>query len=165
MTRSCLAACLGGVLLSLFCGTAFGGRILHVEISLNGDVILEGDASDYGERDADAIWESLKEVNLRETEAFKQLKVAPTLKEYKMQYDAPKKGPRPIKIDASSGGEADTCVLTLKRIKPDANGRCWRIAADDLDDLFDFRMISRDEATRLKNPKFDKIESKVKKSR
>jgi len=150
-------------MLVMFYGTTYGARLVRVEITLNGEVILEGNASDNGERDADAIWEALKVTNLRETDAFRKLKIDPELKEYQFDLDPPEKGHAwPIKIDASFGGEKETRFVTIKRVTPDQNGGSWRIDSQDLDDAFDTRMIMRSEAVRLKRPKYDKTEAMVK---
>lgn len=163
MAKSLFVKCLSFAALSLICGTALGARYVPVRISVNGEVILEGNASDDGHRDADAVWEALKDVKLRETEAFKKLEIASDATVYKFRLDRPENNaPLPIQIDASVGGEAATCVMTIKRVKPDGGGGTWKIDSEDLDGLFDFRLISRAQARYLKNPKFDKFEAMVK---
>jgi len=162
MAKSFFVSCLSCVVLSLYCGTAFGSRYVPIEISVNGEVILKGNASDDGERDADAVWEFLKGMKLQETDAFKKLAIASDLKEYKFKFESPKNREGPIKIDASVGGEVTTCVMTIKRVTPDARGGTWCIDPEDLDDFFNFRMILRSEARYLKNPKYDKIEARIK---
>ena len=162
MTRPFFGSCLSCVFLSLFCGTSFGGRIVKIEVRVDGEVVLEREDGDYGDRDADAVWESLKEVNLRETDAFKTLKIAPDQKKFNIQRENPKKGPLPIEIHVMYGGIAHTCNMTIERVTPDRFGGKWRIVRDDVDDLFDARMISRSDATTLRDPKFDKIAARIK---
>lgn len=161
MTRSIFISCLTCAILNLFCSAAFGARYVKVEVSVDGEVILEGNASDDGHRDADEIWEALKHAKLRETDAFKKLKIPTDLMEYKFERGRPKSPP--FKIDASYGGEHSTYFLKIKRVvASDGPAGTWRIDPEVLDTGFDFRSISRGEARRLKNPKFDKNEELIK---
>ena len=61
------------VALSLLSCPAFAARYVPIKVSVDGEVILEGNASDNGRPDADEVWDALKRVNLGETKAFKKL--------------------------------------------------------------------------------------------
>lgn len=163
MAKSFFVSCLSCAIVGMLCNTAFALRLCWVEISLNGEVILETSYGDNGHPDADAVWEGLKVQNLRETDAFKKLKIDPELKEYRFDVPPPQKGEEwPIKIRATYGGVAETRFVTIKRVAPDQTGGSWRIDAKDLDREFDTRKISRRQARELKDPKYDKIEAMIK---
>ena len=141
-------------------GTASAARYVPVEVRLNGEVILEGNVSDDGHRDADELWEALKVSDLGEAEAFKKLRVAPDLNEYKVAGGGDKAEPLPVQIKVRYGGVAQSRAITIRRVPPDSAGRVWRISAADVDDSFDGRMLSRREAAKLVNPKLEKGKAK-----
>ena len=158
MAKSCFLTFLSCAIVGLFCNTTLAARWISVQISLNGEVILEGSDSDNGETDADTIWNSLKRIKLREADAFKKLEIAPKVKEYKFDLDPPKKGhPWPIKIDASFGGVQETRFVTIKRVEADNFGGQWLIDPTDVDGAFDYRMIVRSEAGHLRNPGYSEL--------
>ncbi len=161
MSTSFFVTFLSCAIVVLSCEKALAARWIPVEISLNGEVILEGSDSDNGESDADAIWNSLKRIKVRETDAFKKLGIDSKLKEYKFDLNPPEKGqPWPIKIDASFGGVKETRFLTIKRMESDEFGDHWRIDPTDLDEWFDYRMIVRSEAGSLKDPGFSELRAR-----
>ncbi len=158
MSKTFFVRFLSCAVFSLLWDTAFAARWISVEISLNGEVILTGSDSDNGESDADTIWNSLKHLKLRETEAFQKHDIDPKLKEFKFDLDPPEHGkPWPIKIDASFGGVKETRFVTIKRVEPDEFGSQWCIDPADVESMFDYRMIGRSEAGNLKDPSYSAI--------
>ena len=66
------------------CSSALAARYVPVAIYLNGELILEGNVSDNGSPDADAVWENLKRANLRETVAFQRIQPDKTVKTFEL---------------------------------------------------------------------------------
>jgi hypothetical protein len=130
-------------------GTACAARYVPIEVTVDGEVILKGNASDNGEPDADEVWEALKHVNLGETNAFMKLGIDPQAKEPTIEGNARKS----VRINVRYGGVAETNTLVLRRMPPDSVGRVWRISSTDIDKLFLNRMVSRRDVVRLKDPK------------
>lgn len=147
---------------------ASAARYVPVTISLNGKVIFEGNASDNGERDADEVWEALKESRLRPTRAFGELGLDVSGDHLQLNaVDSDETNNENheahwFEIDVAYGGFARTRNLTLERVKPDAAGRIWRITSGDVDGLFDWRFVRRLEIPELKKPSYLKIKDKVK---
>ena len=143
--------CLAG---SLLCGPAYAARYVPIKIYLDGEVILEGNASDDGRPDADEVWDALKEVNLGETEAFKQMfgeNAGDDLLILKKRSE--REQPLPIRIEVAYGGVAETTGLRLRRMPPDPAGRAWRIRAEEVSGLFNSRLIKRSDVARLADVK------------
>lgn len=143
------------LLLCLAGSSADAARYVPVRISLNGEVILEGNASDGGERDADELWDALKSANLREMDAFRRLQVAPDLKELKVGGTADKQETLPVQVSVKYGGVAQSSAITIHRMPPDRVGSTWRVSAKDVDELFDRRQLSRREVAKLADPKLE----------
>jgi len=143
--------------LNLMSVPAFAARFVPIKISIDGEVLLEGNASDDGRPDADQVWEALKQVNLEETEAFKKQFGKVASDEFKLLRKQGERGqPRNVTIDVAYGGLAETASLTIRRMPPDGAGRVWRIRAEDVDTLFNNRLIRRSDAATLSNPKRSK---------
>lgn len=88
--------------------TARASRFVRVEVLLNGKVILEGNASDNGKRDADELWEALKQVKLKATAEFRTLDIAKDAREAAIKSTAPTGERGNVKIVMSYGGVAET---------------------------------------------------------
>jgi hypothetical protein len=150
--HSCNFLCL--VALCVFSGPAIAARYVPIKIHLNGEVILEGNASDDGKPDADEVWDALKKVNLGETEAFKKLfgdDVADDFTIVKKRSE--NEQPLPITIEVAYGGVAKTTGLHIRRMAPDGAGRVWRIDPKEVSQLFGGRLIKRSDVARLSNPR------------
>jgi hypothetical protein len=134
-------------------GSARAARFVPIEIYLNGELILEGNASDDGAPDADAVWDQLGKVNLGETDAFQKLPGAQdqdTVVIESKERDA--RGDPGVLIDVRYGGVAHTAKLRIHRQPPDRAGRVWRIDAEDAADLFSSRFVRRRDVERLSDP-------------
>jgi hypothetical protein len=141
------AICVGSV------SNAWAARFVPAEVLLDGKVILEGNASDNGHRDADELWEALKTVQFKPTEEFWKLNIDNEAARAVVESTAPKGQQVNLKIEVTYGGMALTRKIRVYRVPPDSAGRDWRIDAVDIEDLFDSRMISRRDAAGLVNPK------------
>jgi hypothetical protein len=132
-----------GLVSSLTCETLFAARFVPVKVRLQGEVILEGSTTDDGRQDADAVWDLLKSLNLEETDAFRKLGVKPDAKVHTLDCSSEKIGLQPIQVDVAFGGVANSRALTIHRLGTESSGKLWRIASEDVDDLFDVRLIKR----------------------
>ena len=134
--------------------SATAARFVPVRVFVDGELILSGNASDNGYRDADEVWDALKKVNLEATDAFKKLVPDTSANTIEISKKQAEKGkPQRIRLNVAYGGLAETAALHLERQPPDGAGRVWRISADDVDRLFNSRLVRREQVTRLKNPK------------
>lgn len=157
MNRALTGRLLCFLALNLVSVPAFAARFVPITISINGEVILEGNASDDGRPDADQVWDALKQVNLGETEAFKKLFGNVASDDFKLPRKQGERG-QPLKftIDVAYGGHAETANLTIRRMPPDGAGRVWRIRAEEVDNLFNIRFIRRSDVANLSNPRRSK---------
>jgi hypothetical protein len=133
---------------------AFAARFVPIKIYVDGELILEGNASDDGTPDADEVWDALKRVNLGETREFKRLagdNIGDQLEIFRKQKGDDKA--MPIRIEVAYGGTAEITALRIQRKSPDGAGRVWRIESQQVSDLFDTRYLSRSDAAGLSNPK------------
>jgi hypothetical protein len=126
---------------------------VKVVVILDGKVILEGNASDDGHRDADELWEALKSVKLKPTAAFAKLQIKDDAKQVTVTNTAPKGEESNLQIKMAYGGRAATREIGVTRQPADPAGREWQIDSKDIDRLFEYREISRYEASILKHPK------------
>ncbi len=133
----------------------FAARYVPIKIYLDGEVILEGNASDNGKPDADEVWDALKRVNLGETNAFKKYLGEEHSEERAIDSKTTQEIPG-IRIFVAYGGVAETAKLTIQRKPPDSAGRVWRISKVDVERLASSRMVRRTDVTRLANPKQQK---------
>lgn len=141
---------------NLLSSPAFAARYVPIKVYFDGELILEGNASDDGHPDADAVWEALKQVNLGETDAFIKLFGRDVGDELKIWKKPEGELPMKIRIDVAYGGVAEVTALRVRRQRPDAAGRVWRVHPEDVDNSFNTRLIKRSDAARLANPKRDK---------
>ncbi|MEQ8790518.1 MAG: hypothetical protein RIC55_29750 [Pirellulaceae bacterium] len=130
MLLMCVFAGLGG-------GTACAARYVPIEVRVEGALILKGNASDDGSRDADELWNALKTETLEETPAFTRL----TFERKGDLYRITGRTSRSIVVDVAYGGVAKTRRIVLQLMSSDSQGRKWRIAPDDVDALFDERDV------------------------
>lgn len=118
-------------------------RNVAISVITNNDMLLDGSDDDDGRRDADAVWDNLPNVRLKASEAF--------LKEYV------KDGTSVVKVgcilNVRYGGKSRNRYWHIMRVKPDEFGREWMLDPYDVKDEFEFREISRELASQLKNPK------------
>lgn len=117
-------------------------RHIAVTVVANGVMLLEGSDDDDGRRDADAIWDDLPNVRLKATEVF--------LKEY-VKDDAQLVTVRAT-LNVAHAGTCRKSEFRVRRVMPDEHGRGWVLAAADVKKKFEFRDISRELATQLKDP-------------
>ncbi len=128
-------------------------RYVPIRIYLDGDVILEGNASDDGTPDADGVWDALKRVNLGETDAFTKAFGTVTEEAFTIEKrHGASEQPLKITVEATYGGVAETTRLRVRRMPPDGTGRVWRIHPDEVRDLFGHRLIKRSAVARLTEP-------------
>jgi hypothetical protein len=133
--------------------SALGARYIGIQIILDGKVILEGNASDDGSRDADQLWDALKSVRFKPTEEFQKLNIQRGAKEAVVRSTSPEGELVNLIVDVDVGGTAITNELHLKRVPADEYGREWQLNSQEVADLFDSRTISRREAAKLASPK------------
>ena len=154
MNRKLACRCLCFIALNIVSCSVFAARYVPIKVYLDGEVILEGNASDDGSPDADEVWDALKQVNLGETEAFKKMfgdDVADDFTIVKKRSE--KEQPLPITVDVAYGGVAKTTGLHIRRMAPDGAGRVWRIDPKEVSQLFGGRLIKRSDVARLSNPR------------
>ena len=129
-------------------------RFIRASISFEGNVILEGSWSDDGYTDADGVWEYLKQIKFKPTEAFQALGVAPTAQQTVLSDD--RKGVAlsrtKLKVDIAYGGASNFRKLTLTRVPKDRWGSEWKLNPKEIDGMFAYRLISRREASKLRTP-------------
>lgn len=118
-------------------------RSVAISVISNNIVLLEGSDDDNGRRDADAVWDNLPNVRLKASDAF--------LKEYVKDNTAVVKATCLLKV--THGGTSRDIAFNIHRIKPDEFGREWKLDPYDVKAEFEFREISRDQASQLTNPK------------
>ncbi len=121
-----------------------GARYVPIEIKLGDQVLWEGNASDDGHPDADAVWEALKEAPLRRGPDF-------DANAAKIHFDgdtASLEGE--ITIDVAYGGEITVRGVTLKKVATD-KGERWMVPAEFVDKWFWSRQIKRLGAAHLKD--------------
>lgn len=138
----------------LLSSPALAARFVPIEVYLDGELILQGNASDDGSPDADQVWDALKQVNLGETDAFKEMfgeNVDDAFNILRKRSD--REQPLIISIHVAYGGMAKTKTLRILRKPADGAGRVWRIHHEEVSRLFNARMIRRSDVVRLSNPK------------
>ncbi len=136
--------------------TAEASRYVKAQVLLDGKVILEGNASDDGHRNADQVWDALKTVRFKPTAEFQNLKVKADAKDVVVKSTSSEDEPARLKVDVYYGGIAHTHELHLQRVPADEYGREWKIDSKDVERLFESRLISRSEAGKLSEPKRQK---------
>lgn len=151
-----MSACLILVTCLIHVDTAEASRYVRAQVVLDGKVILEGNASDDGQRNADQVWDALKTVTFKPTAEFQSLKIKADLKEVVVKSTSLQGEPSNLKIEVYYGGIAGTHELHLRRVPVDAYGREWQIDSRDVEDLFESRLISRREVGKLSDPKRQK---------
>jgi hypothetical protein len=136
-------------------GVASAARFVEVTVSLDGKIVLTGSRGDDGSADVDDVWNYLKTLKLVPTEHFAGLKIPADAQSALLKSSAPVGQPGEIVVSIDYGGIATTRELRLVREPPDKYGREWRIHAEDLDDLFDERLITRRQAADLHTPQLE----------
>jgi hypothetical protein len=133
---------------------ARAARFIRASVSFDGKVILAGSTSDDGYADADGVWEYLKEIKFKATEAFEALNVDPTAKQAKLVGAGSGVALSDCRITVSIayGGSSKFRELTLTRVAKDAHGREWMLDPGEVDKWFAYRLISRREASKLRHP-------------
>lgn len=125
-------------------------RFVPASIAMDGKEILRGSTSDDGHPDVDEVWGYLRGITFSPTDDFAKLGLAADTAQLLLE----KKGePKAIVLDLAYGGEVRTWRLELERCV-DAHGKpCWKLAPPEIERLFSYRLISRSEAARLRDPK------------
>lgn len=142
--------------LALVSREASAARYINAEISIDGEVVLEGPASDNGHADADQVWDYLKTVRLRPAENFSKLQIRDDAKEAILSGDAPKGELGTIVVEIMYGGKVQTRQLKIVRVPRDKQGREWQLDPAQIEELFDRRWVRRSDVARLKNPERSK---------
>ena len=119
-------------------------RSVAISVSANNVVLLDGSDDDDGRRDADAVWDNLPNVRLKASEAF--------LKNYVTEDATVAQAVCRLKV-SYGGTTGDRTFLMMIRVKPDEFGREWMLDPKYVKNEFEFRTISRELASHLKNPK------------
>ncbi len=129
-------------------GTA--ARFVRASIAFDGRVILQGSTSDDGHPDVDEVWGYLRGLAFTPTEELAKLGLATDAAELTLE----KKGdPAAIVLDLAYGGEVRTWRLSLERSRNEKGEVRWKLAPAEIERLFPYRLISRAEAARLREPK------------
>lgn len=129
-------------------GTA--ARFIPASIAVEGREILLGSTSDDGHPDVDAVWGYLSGIAFTPTEEFAKLGLTTDGAQLLLE----KKGePRAIVLDLAYGGEVRTWRLMLERSQSEQGELRWKLAPGEIERLFSYRLISRSEAARLRDPK------------
>lgn len=125
-------------------------RFVPATIAIDGKEILRGSASDDGKPDVDEVWGYLRGMAFTPTEEFAKLGLAADASQLLLE----KKGePKAIVLDLAYGGEVRTWRLELARGVDGQGKACWKLAEPEIERLFSYRLISRSEAARLREPK------------
>lgn len=125
-------------------------RFVSASISIGGREILRGSASDDGQPDVDEVWGYLRGIVFAPTEEFARLGLATDAAELLLE----KQGePKAIVLDLAYGGEVRTWRLLLQRSQNEQGELRWKLAPVEIGRLFPYRLISRAEAARLREPK------------
>lgn len=130
-------------------------RLLRASVTLDGKEILTSSTGDNGSPDADAVWNRLKTLDFKPTAEFAKLGLAADAKSLTIGGDLPgaAKRVRRVQLSIAYGGMAYCWTLKLVRAPAHPDGPRWRVHADEIDRHFQYRMISRTEAARLKDPR------------
>jgi hypothetical protein len=136
-------------LVGLAPASAEAARLVRVEITVDGKLVLRSSFGDSGREDADEVWNGLKTLRFEATEEFAELS-AGDAKEIVLKSQAPVGELGQIVIDVSYGGRAETRELRLIRVAKDRRGFEWQLDPAEVDRLFDDRLIRRKDAKRLK---------------
>jgi hypothetical protein len=124
-------------------------RFVRASIHLDGREILRGSTSDDGSPDVDAVWGYLKGLEFQVTEELQKLALPTDGSELVLE----KKGePNAIVLAVAYGGEARTWRLSLSRVLASDGTPCWKLRPTEIERLFPYRLISRAEAARLREP-------------
>jgi hypothetical protein len=125
-------------------------RFIPASIAIDGREILRGSTSDDGHPDVDAVWGYLRGIAFTPTEELAKLGLATDAAELLLE----KKGePKAIVLDLAYGGEARTWRLALERSQNEKGEVRWKLAPAEIERLFPYRLISRADAARLREPK------------
>lgn len=158
MRKTALLAFLFALTVVLGLAAARGGaearepaaRFIRASLAVDGREILESSTSDDGHPDVDEVWGYLRGLEFTPTAEFEELGLAPDAPKLLLE----KKGePRAIVLEVGYGGEVRTGRLELER-GVDGKGKAfWKLAPAEIERLFPYRLISRAEAARLREPK------------
>jgi hypothetical protein len=111
-------------------------RYVHIAISLDDQVLWEGNASDDGHANADVVWARLQTAPLRRGEDF-----ATNVSKMRLDGDtASLEGE--ITIDVRYGGQITLRKLTMTKVQTD-KGERWTVPAGFAEKWFWSRMVQR----------------------
>lgn len=145
-------ACIAALVLIASPTDARAARYIYTEISINGQVVLQGPAGDDGHADADQVWDYLKSVRLKPTDNFSKLQISADAKEAFLTGEAPIGELGKVVIEIKYGGMARSRKLKIIRVPRDKQGREWQLDPAQVEELFDRRWIRRSDVVRLENP-------------
>ncbi len=134
-------------------------RFIGAEIRLVDEVVLRGATSDDGSADVDEVWDYQRHgLTYEPGPGFAALGVAPGAESLTLA-SAPRpegdgqRRPSQVTVDVSYGGRVATADLRLVRVPGSPEPGRWRVHVDELEDLFPYRSLSRQQAADLKHPK------------
>jgi hypothetical protein len=130
---------------------SFATRLCRADISVGGKVVLECGGGDNGSPDADEVWETLKTRHFSPSEHFTALQIPADAQEFTIRSNPPEGGVA-IVVDVPYGGRSETRSLRIIRAPSDTDGPAWMIDPKEVDEMYDWRTITRDQAAYLKHP-------------
>lgn len=130
-----------------------GARMVLAEVLLGDTLLLRGSTSDNGKPHVDHVWEYLRALDLRPTDAFAELRAERTAAGAAEGVSAAdgdwtlRRGEEDpwIHLRIAYGGRVEVHWLSFT---PAGDGN-WRVAAADVERYADMRWIRRREAARL----------------
>jgi hypothetical protein len=143
---------LAGVFLFVMTSESLAARYSPAEISLEGKKVLECGGGDNGHPDADEVWATLKTRQFRPAAHFPILQIPDDAKEFIINEDPPRGDVGKISIDVLFGGHSQTRSLRIIRVPKDKFGHEWMIDPKAVDEMYDWRTITRDQAGYLRHP-------------
>ena len=140
---------LAGVFLFAMTSESLAERYSPAEISLDGKKVLECGGGDNGHPDADEVWATLKTRQFRPAAHFSILPIPDDAKEFIIKSDPPSGELGRIFIEVPHGGHSQTRSLRIIRVPKDKYGHEWMIDPKAVDEMHDWRTITRHQAGSL----------------
>ena len=143
---------LAAMFLSAITPEALAMRYSPAGISLDGKEVLKCGGGDDGSPDADEVWQTLKTRRFRPAEHFSTLQIPDDAKEFIIKSDPPSGELGRIFVDVAYGGRSQTRSLRIIRVPKDKFGHEWMIDPKAVDEMYDWRTITREQAAYLNQP-------------
>lgn len=124
-------------------GELYAARYVPAEIRLDGKVILKGNASDDGERDADELWRALPNVKFRLTPDGEKWAAKADTEQRLLEGE--------IVLRLTFSGIVETTYLRVTRSPKEEGDVHWKVDPADVKRLFLSRSIPRKSVSSLKD--------------